>query len=147
MHQLNSCQMGKFEKITIQGDVKFLSFDMALENWQTAQMPPRKSPKIISMIEHFSVQITWKILLKIIKNPGKLKFTNLLVPHGILFCQERPGILEGTHKSNFFHTKHPLEAFPDPSFPLSKVSTQQNRFFKKKPNKILSLLIFSIGRK
>ena len=38
MHQLNSCQMGKFEKITIEGmDVKFSSFDMALENWQTAQ--------------------------------------------------------------------------------------------------------------
>ena len=50
MHQLNSCQMGKFEKITIQGiDVKFSSFDMALENWQTAQMPPGKSPKIISL--------------------------------------------------------------------------------------------------
>ena len=48
------------------------------------------------MIEHFSVQIIWKILLKIIKNPGKLKFTDL--PHGILFRQERPGILEGTHK-------------------------------------------------
>ena len=108
--------MGKFEKITIQGaDVKFSSFDMALENWQTAQMPPGKSPKIISlwpgiiclckvMINDrtFSVQITWKILLKIIKNPGKLKFTDLLVPHGILLCQERPGILKGTHKSNFF---------------------------------------------
>ena len=42
--------MGKFENITIQGvDVKFSSFDMALENWQTAQMPPGKSQKIISL--------------------------------------------------------------------------------------------------
>ena len=49
MRQLNSYQMGKFEKITIQVDVKFSSFDMALENWQTAQMPPGKSPKIISL--------------------------------------------------------------------------------------------------
>ena len=49
LKQLNRCQMGKFEKITIQGvDVKFLSFDMALENWQTAQMPPGKSPKIMA---------------------------------------------------------------------------------------------------
>ena len=61
------------------------------------------------MEECFSVQITWKILLKINKNPGELKFMDL--PHGILFCQERPGILEGTRKSTFFHIKRPLDAF------------------------------------
>ena len=97
------------------------------------------------MIEHFLVQIViWKILLKIIKNPGKLKFTDL--PHGILLSGKAWNF-GGDSQIKFFHTKHPLEAFPDPSFPLSKVSTQPNRFFKRKPNKILSLLIFSIGRK
>ena len=57
----------------------------------------------------FSRFVATLIWLKIIKNPGQLKFTDL--PHGILFCQERPGILEGTHKLNFFHTKHPLDSF------------------------------------
>ena len=79
------------------------------------------------MEECFSVQITRKILLKIIGNPGKLKFTDL--PHGILFCQERPGILEGAHKSHFFTQSIHWTLFPDPSFLLSKASTQQNRFF------------------
>ena len=61
------------------------------------------------MEECFSVQITWKILLKINKSSAKLEFTD--VPHGILFCQERPGLLGGTHKS-IFYAKRPLEAFP-----------------------------------
>ena len=97
------------------------------------------------MEERFLVQITQEILLKIIKNPGKLKFTDL--PHGILFCQKMPGILEGTHKSNFFTQSILWTLFPDPSFLLSKASTQQNQFFKKKPNEILGLLIFSIAMK
>ena len=54
MHKLNSYQMGYLKKIiTVQrgggGDVKFLQFDIALESWQTTQMPPGKSPKIISL--------------------------------------------------------------------------------------------------
>ena len=73
-------------------------------------------------------QITWNILLKIIRNPGQLKFTDL--PHGILFCQERPGIMEETHKSNSFTQSILWTLFPDASFLLSKASTQQNRFFK-----------------
>ena len=91
----------------------------------------------------FSRFVATLISLKIIKNPGRLKFTDL--PHGILFCQERPGILEGTHKSNFFIQSILWMLFPDASFFLCKASTQQNRFFKKKRNKILGLLIFSIG--
>ena len=97
------------------------------------------------MIEHFSVQIIWKILLKIIKNPGKLKFTDL--PHGILFCQEMPGILEGTHKSNFFTQSILWKPFLTPHSPYPKCPPSQIDLKKKKPNKILSLLIFSIGRK
>ena len=85
------------------------------------------------------------ISLKIIKNPGQLKFTDL--PHGILFCLERPGILEETHKSNFFTQSILWTLFPDASFLISKASTQQNLFFKKKPNKILGLLIVRIGTK
>ena len=159
MKQLNSCQMGKFEKVTIQGvDVKFSSFGMALENWQTTQMSPGKSPKIISlwpgiiclckvMINDrtFSVQIIWKILLKIIKKHWKTQIYRITPWNFILL--EKAWNFGGDSQIKFFHTKHPLEAFPDPSFLLSKVSTQQNRFFKKKPNKILSLLIFSIGGK
>ena len=64
------------------------------------------------MEECFSVQVTWKTLLKIIKNPGKLKLTNL--PHGILFCQERAGILEGAHKSNLFTQSDLWTVFPTP---------------------------------
>ena len=38
------------KKITIWGgDVKFWQFDIALESWQTAQMPPGKSTKINSL--------------------------------------------------------------------------------------------------
>ena len=68
--------------------------------------------------------VHFMISFKIIKNPGQLKFTDL--PHGILFCQERPGILEGTHKSNFFTQSILWTLFPDASFLLSKASTQQN---------------------
>ena len=65
------------------------------------------------MEERFSVQITWKISLETIKNPGQLKFTDL--PHGILFCQERPEILGGltnqifSHKANIHPAKFIFE--------------------------------------
>ena len=146
MHKLNSCQNGLFQKTTIQGDkCKLLIIDIALENLQTAQMPPGKSSEkspfglelSVSirwwwMEECFSVQITWKILLsKINKNPGKLEFTDLR--HEMPFCQERPGLLggltnrfftlsgkdwtfRGTHTSIFSH-KAPFGHFPNPPSP------------------------------
>ena len=46
------------------------------------------------------MEVSVQIARKIIRNAGQLKVTDL--PHGILFCHERPGILERTHKSNFF---------------------------------------------
>ena len=47
MHKLNSCEMGYSKKKTIKGvDVKSWPFDIALENWQTTQMPCGKSKKI-----------------------------------------------------------------------------------------------------
>ena len=47
--QLSNWQIRKSNHTGGGVDVKFSSFDMALENWQTAQMPPGKSPKIISL--------------------------------------------------------------------------------------------------
>ena len=63
---------------------------------------------------------------KIIKHPGQLKFTDL--PHGILLSGKAWNF-GGDSQIKFFHTKYPLDAFPDASFLLSKASTQQNRFF------------------
>ena len=85
------------------------------------------------MIEHFLVQIIWKILLKIIKNPGKLKFTDL--PHGILFCQERPGILEGIHKSIFFTQSILWKPFLTPHSPYPKCPPSQIDFLKRNQTK------------
>ena len=104
--QTEQLSNGPFQKIT-RGDVKFPSFDIALENWQTAQMPPGKVQKLWKNV--FQFRSPGKYYLKSLNTLGKLKFKDL--PHRILFCQERPGILEGTHKSIFFHTKHPLDAF------------------------------------
>ena len=139
-------------------DVKFWSFDIALENWQTAQMPPGKSPEkspfglelSVSvrwwwMEECFSVQITWKILLKINKNPGKLKFMDLPPWNSIL--SGRAGKFWEDSQINFFTQSILLTLFLTDHSPVSKASTHQNRFFKTKPNKILGLLIFSIGTK
>ena len=85
------------------------------------------------MEECFSVQITWKTLLKIIKKPGKLKLTNL--PHGILFCQERPGILEGAHKSNLFTQSDLWMLFLTPHPPIQSVLPAKS-ILKKKPNEL-----------
>ena len=85
------------------------------------------------MEERVSVQITQKILLKIIKNPGKLKFTDL--HHGIFFCQGRPGISEGTYKSNFSHKATFRRFFltphsPYPKRPSSKVDSLKRNEMK-----------------
>ena len=76
------------------------------------------------MIEHFSVQITWKILLKIIKKPWKTQIYRLT---GTRWNSILSGKAWNFKESQikFFRTKHPLEAFPDhspcPKCPPSKI--------------------------
>ena len=86
-----------------------------------------------SRFSMFSRFVAALISLKIIKNPGQLKFTDL--SHGNLFCQERSGIWRGLTNQIFSHKASFGRFFLTPHSSYPKRPPSKNHFFKRNQTK------------